>query len=95
MTPTLPLPAEASGFSVAIAEKSRVNDVADTVGVVDELLLELELPELLLGELLPQAARISAVLPASAVSAAPLVTECKLTTSFVGGRAGTGSARPA
>jgi hypothetical protein len=69
---------------VAIAEKSRVKDVAETVGT-DEL-LGLELLELLvLGELLPQAARTSAVPPASAVSAAPLVSECKLTTSFAGG----------
>ena len=61
-----------------------MNDVADTAGTE---LLELELLGLLedvLLPLLPQAARIRAALPATAVSPTLLATEYKETTSLIG-----------
>jgi hypothetical protein len=67
---------------VPIAEKSFVNDVADTDGTVAELL---ELLALLEGEpLLLQAARSRAAPPATAVRPALLVAEYKQTTSLLG-----------
>ena len=82
MTPTLPLPLAASGFSAAIAEKSRVNELVEIDGVGTEPPV---LPELGLVPLLPQAATTSAALTATAVRPTLLVTEYKETTSLEGG----------
>jgi len=71
-------------LSVAIAEKSLVNELALIDGTAAELL---ELPELLeLGvPLLPQAAIRRAALPATAVRPTFLETEYNETTSLVSG----------
>jgi hypothetical protein len=76
------LPRAASGFSVAIAEKSLVNELVEINGTAAELLELLGLLELLE---LPQAARMRAALLASAVRPALLVTEYNETTSLMGG----------
>ena len=84
ITPTLPFPRDASGASAAIAEKSLVNELVEMDGTGAEL----DPPELLgveLLPLLPQAAMTRAALPATAVSATFLVTECKGTTSLWAG----------
>ena len=75
------MPRDASGFSVAIAEKSRVNELVETFGTGAEL----EPPELVEVPELPQAAMTRAALPARAVRPALLVTEYKETTSLVRG----------
>jgi hypothetical protein len=69
MTPTLPLPLDASGFRVAIAEKSRVKDDVEMLGAPPEEPPEAELLEE--GELPPpplllQAARATPAVTASA-----------------------------
>ena len=79
ITPTPPLPCAASGLSLAIAEKSFVKSVAEIDGT-DAALLEPVLLELGAAEpppLLPQAARMSAALPATAVRPTRLETEYK------------------
>jgi hypothetical protein len=67
MTPTLPWPLVASGFSVAIAEKSRVNDDVEMVGVLLEPPLAAELLEE--GELLPPPLLLHAARATPAVTA--------------------------
>jgi len=75
ITATLPLPLAASGLSAVIAEKSRVNDEADTAGTLAlELALALE-PEDVLPPLLPQAAatRPAAATPAVIANFLPIL----------------------
>jgi hypothetical protein len=71
-------------LSVAIAEKSRVKEVAVTDGTAAALLGLLELVELGV-PLLPQAAIRRAALPATAVRPTFLETEYNVTTSLVSG----------
>jgi hypothetical protein len=85
ITSMLPLPRATRGLSVVIAEKLLFSEVTESCGVGPLLVLELELEELLDGALLPQAATTSAALAAMAVAAAAFVTECKKTTSLMGG----------
>jgi hypothetical protein len=71
-------------LSVAIAEKSRVNEFVLTDGTAAPLPEPPELPELGV-PLLPQAAIRRAALPANAVRPTFLVTEYNKTTSLVSG----------
>jgi hypothetical protein len=81
ITAMLPLPLATRGLSVAMAENVLLIWLSDSCGTA-----ALELPPAeLLGELLPQAAMTRAALPATAVSATFLVTECKGTTSLWAG----------
>ena len=82
ITAMLPLPLATRGLSVAMAENVLLIWLSDSCGTDDALEL---LAEELLGELLPQAAMTRAALPATAVSATFLVTECKGTTSLWAG----------
>jgi hypothetical protein len=66
---------------VAMAENVLVIWLSDSLGT-EELVLLPEAPD---DELLPQAAITRAALPATAVSATLLVTECKGTTSLWAG----------
>src|ERR1035438_214435 len=81
----LPLPLAASGLSVAMAEKVLLIWLRESCGTAAAELLLLLLAEEPEGELLPQAAMTRAALPATAVSATFLVTECKGTTSLWAG----------
>src|ERR1700728_539634 len=81
MTVTLPLPLAARGLSVAMAENVLSIWLSDSLGTEEPVLL----PEEPDPELLPQAAITRAALPATAVSATFLVTECKGTTSLWAG----------
>src|ERR1700722_784515 len=83
ITATLPLPLEARGLSVAMAENVLSIWLSDSCGTA-ALLLLLLLPAEPLDEL-PQAAMTRAALPATAVSATLLVIECKGTTSLWAG----------
>jgi hypothetical protein len=69
-------------LSFVIAEKSLVSEVAEICGTGAELEPEPPDPE---DALLPQAATTSAALAAMAAAAAVFVTECKKTTSLMGG----------
>ncbi len=71
ITATLPLPREASGFSADMAEKSRVNEVAETIGTL-ALELELELEDGVL--LLPHAVMARAALTAIDIKTAFFLT---------------------
>ena len=83
ITATLPLPLAASGLSVAMAENELLIWLRESCGTAAPLLpLLAEEPD---GELLPQAAMTRAALPATAVNATFLVTECKGTTSLWAG----------
>ena len=81
MTATLPEPRDASGLSLAMAEKSSVNDDVLSCGTAPPV----EPLDDELGELLPQAATNSAALLATATLATTLETERKKTTSSVSG----------
>lgn len=92
ITPTLPLPLAASDFSCDITEKSRVNDEAETLGVLPEepeLALELEDGELL--PLLLHAASETPAVIATAEVQLILLNRFKQITSSVG-RAAAGGA---
>ena len=80
----LPLPREARGLSVVMAEKLLLSELTEICGTGAEL--EPPPPELGVELLeLPHAASASAALAARATPAADLVTECKKTTSLTGG----------
>src|SRR3984885_12755391 len=80
ITATVPLPLAARGLSVAMAENVLSIWLSDSFGTEERVLLPEEPdPEL------PQAAITRAALPATAVSATFLVTECKGTTSLWAG----------
>src|SRR5450755_2814193 len=85
MTPTLPLPLAASGFSAVITEKSRLNDEMETDGVLPDPELELALEDGVLLPLLLHAASATPAVMAAADVQLILVNRFKQITSTVCG----------